>query len=126
MSTDQRLVRNASRRPVELHLADRVEVLLPEAVIELGADELAAACITPLLVSGALTQFDPPPPKPPRKPRKAIKGKAATRTRGPSATSDKTRNQPPPASPTPSANTPSAKSSTPKPAGRTKPSGDST
>ena len=75
MDPATQVLRNASRRPVELHFADRVEVLLPEAVIELGCAAMTEAGIAPLLNDGVLTRHDPLPPRKPRKPRGKRKGK---------------------------------------------------
>lgn len=71
------ILRNASRRPVELHLADRVEVMPPGATIELESALLSGAGISPLMNDGVLTRQEPPPPRKPRK--KSATQKAAKR-----------------------------------------------
>lgn len=64
-------LRNASRRPVEVHLPDRVAVLLPTERLELGQQALADPAVKPLLAGGALTLHRlpeaEPPPEPPKK-----------------------------------------------------------
>lgn len=72
-------LRNASRRPVEVHLADRVAVLLPRERLELGQEALASPAVRPLVAGGALTLHRlPEAPPPPPKPKPRAKRKAAT------------------------------------------------
>lgn len=63
-------LRNASRRPVEVHLPDRVAVLLPRERLELDQQALADPAVKPLLAGGTLTLHRLPEPEPPPKPRK--------------------------------------------------------
>jgi hypothetical protein len=63
-------LRNASRRPVEIHLPDRLAVLLPREQLELGQAAVADPAVKPLLASGALTLHRLPEPEPPPAPPK--------------------------------------------------------
>jgi hypothetical protein len=68
------IVRNALSRPVEIHFADRVAVMLPGEKLRLEEAELSDAAVRPLVQSGTLACFEAPPdPAPraarPRKPR---------------------------------------------------------
>jgi len=70
-------LRNASRRPVEVHLADRVAVLLPREQLELGQEALASPAVKPLVAGGTLTLHRLPEAPPPPKPRARAKRKTA-------------------------------------------------
>jgi len=88
-----KIVRNAMNRPVEVHLAGRVAVMLPGDKLTLDETEVSDPGVRPLVQSGALSCFDAPAEPPPRpgrsrKPRaKAVRAvkpameKAAPRTR---------------------------------------------
>lgn len=126
MTTPSRqILRNASRRPLELHLLDRVEILLPEAMVEFDPDQMTAAGIAPLLASGALTQFDQPVARPrktaARKGRKTT-GAAANSTS--KAAARAAARIPGPAAKAATPARPATTSTIKSPEGRSKPSGD--
>jgi hypothetical protein len=61
---DQTVVRNASRRPVELHLGTTTVVLLPGETYTVAIDDRYCAA---LLRRGVLARHATPPPPAPRK-----------------------------------------------------------
>ena len=66
------MVRNATNRPVEIHFADRVAVMLPGEKLKLDETELSGAAVRPLLRDGVLSCFEAPADPPPKvaRPRK--------------------------------------------------------
>ena len=64
-------LRNASRRPVEIHLPDRVTVLSPGECLNIADDALAGPAVKPLLATGALSLHRAPTAAPDLEPRAA-------------------------------------------------------
>ena len=61
-----KIVRNAMSRPVEVHFAGRVAVMLPGDKLTLDETEVSDPGVRPLVRSGALSCFDAPAEPPPR------------------------------------------------------------
>lgn len=58
-----RYVRNATRRPVELHFSDRVVVLSAGERFDVSHETLAHPAVRPLLAGGTLTLHHAPAPQ---------------------------------------------------------------
>lgn len=96
------ILRNAMSRPVEIHLADRVEVILPGERLQIEDAELSDPGVRPLVHSGVLSCFEAPAQRSPKQsgsPRRRAKTAPAPKPRQPATGAKKRIAAPPETSP---------------------------